>query len=80
MASLPNIGLTLVIGRYALEWHLPRCASASVTDAVLAWRERWPSLVPLPHPSPRNQRWLRANSWFDRDVLPELRDRVRKLV
>lgn len=80
MASLPNIALTLVIGRYALDWHLPQRASASVTDAVSAWRDHWPSILLMPHPSPRNQRWLRSNAWFERDVLPRLRRRVNELI
>lgn len=80
LSHLPNIGLTLVIGRYALDWHLPQRASASVTDAALAWRESWPEVFPTPHPSPRNQRWLRSNSWFEREALPKLRERVRELV
>jgi len=80
LGSLPNIGLTVVIGRYALDWHLPLRSSVSVTDSALAWREHWPEIFPAPHPSPRNQRWLRANPWFESDALPRLRARVRELV
>jgi uracil-DNA glycosylase len=72
---LVNVRLTLVIGQYALRWHLPD-AGPSVTTAVAAWRQHWPDVVPLPHPSPRNNRWLTTNPWFDRDLIPELRARV----
>ncbi len=72
---MPAIELTLVIGQYAQAWHFegPR---ASVTDAVAAWREHWPEVLPLPHPSPRNRIWMRRNAWFETDVLPALRARV----
>ncbi len=73
---LPNIALTLAIGRYAHDWHLA-ARGRSVTDVVRAWRERAPSVVPLPHPSPRNALWLRRNPWFEAEVVPELRQRVR---
>jgi len=78
LASMPNIALTLVIGRYAQSWHCsdPR---RSVTDCVRDWRRYWPQQLPLPHPSPRNNRWLRNNPWFESEVLPQLRARVRTL-
>jgi uracil-DNA glycosylase len=80
LARLPKLQLTLVIGGYAQAWHLLQPAGTSVTAAVSAWRERWPSVVPLPHPSPRNQRWLRDNPWFEQDVLPPLRERIQELL
>ena len=48
----------------------------SVTATVRSWREHWPNVVPLPHPSPRNNIWLRRNPWFETDLLPLLRLRV----
>jgi uracil-DNA glycosylase len=33
-------------------------------------------VLPLPHPSPRNNLWLRRNPWFEAEVLPALRQRV----
>jgi hypothetical protein len=41
-----------------------------------AWREYLPEFLPLPHPSPRNQMWLKRNPWFEQEVLTELRSRV----
>lgn len=80
LARLPNIQLTLVIGQYAIAWHLPDTAKSNLTDTVVAWRDYWPKLLPLPHPSPRNNIWLKRNAWFVKDVLPSLRSRVRKIL
>ncbi len=79
LAQLPNLDLTLVIGQYALNWHLPESRGLSVTDAVRSWRSHMPGMLPLPHPSPRNNRWLKTNPWFEADVLPALRERVATL-
>ena len=79
LSELVAVRLTLVIGQYALRWHLPE-AGSSVTEAVRDWRTVWPDVVPLPHPSPRNNRWLTANAWFADELLPELRTRVRALL
>ena len=79
LAQLPDIRLTLVLGQYAQAHHLPG-GSASVTDAVRAWRSQWPAMLPLPHPSPRNQGWFAANPWFTDEVLPALRRRVRTVL
>lgn len=75
LASMTELRLTLVIGRYALDWHLDAKGS-TVTEMVRGWRERWPEVLPLPHPSPRNQRWLKRNPWFAEEVLPALRERA----
>jgi len=79
LANLPELQLTIVIGQYAQAYHL-KTAKQSVTDAVRAWKTYWPVQIPLPHPSPRNQMWMKKNPWFARDVLPALRKRVRVLV
>ena len=70
-----------VIGRdNAMPWHLPGVAASSLTDTVRAWREYWPAVLPLPHPSPRNNLWLKANPWFADEVLPAVQARVRSLI
>ena len=75
LSQLKKIQLTVVIGQYAMAHHLPH-ERGSLTDTVQAWRNHWPNVVPLPHPSPRNNVWLKRNPWFDRDLLPLLRVRV----
>lgn len=75
---LTRVELTLVIGRYAQAWHLE--GSGSVTEAVRAWRERWPTALPLPHPSGRNRAWVKRNPWFEAQVIPALRARVAELL
>ncbi len=77
--KLTEVRLTLVLGRYAQAYHLGGTA-ASVTEAVASWREYWPEMLPLPHPSPRNQAWFKRNGWFEEDILPKLRERVTDLV
>ena len=79
LARLKKLQLTLVIGQYALRYHLPDERGA-LTDTVRAWQKYWPRTVPLPHPSPRNQLWLKRNPWFERDMLPAIRKRVRRVL
>jgi len=75
LGQLKNLRLTLVIGQYAQAYHLPEEGS-SLTEIVHAWRKNWPHTVPLPHPSPRNNLWLRRNPWFEKELIPVLRTRV----
>lgn len=79
LACLPNIELTLLIGRYAQQYHAPQ-AGKSVTEVVQHWRELLPAFFPAPHPSPRNQMWLRRNAWFERDAVPVLRQTIKELL
>ncbi|MHA6963137.1 uracil-DNA glycosylase family protein [Zobellella denitrificans] len=74
-AALPRIELTLLIGQYAQRYYLGN-RYRSLTDTVRHWREFAPAQLPLPHPSPRNRRWLRDNPWFEQEELPALRERV----
>lgn len=80
LAELPNVALTLLIGRYAQAHYLGPRAGRTLTETVRAWRAHWPRLVPLPHPSPRNNRWLARNPWFERERLPALRREVRRVL
>jgi uracil-DNA glycosylase len=81
-AGLPNLDLILVIGQYAQNWHLGR-SKAGLTDTVRRWREildaaRKPRVLPLPHPSWRNSGWLKANPWFETELLPVLKAEVAR--
>lgn len=77
LASLPQIALTVVLGRYALAWHCPEQARATLSDAVAAWLKAPGPVIPLPHPSPRNMAWLKRHPWFEAEVLPLLRERIQ---
>lgn len=77
LASLPQIALTVVLGRYALAWHCPEQARAALSDAVAAWLKAPGPVIPLPHPSPRNMAWLKRHPWFEAEVLPLLRERIQ---
>ncbi len=78
LEQLPDIKLTLLVGSYAQAWHLGEAAKSNMTDTVKAWRGYAPRYVPLPHPSWRNNGWLKQNPWFERELLPTLRRRVRR--
>lgn len=75
LAELPEDRLTVLIGAYAQARYLPE-RSKTLTETVSRWREHLPTFV-LPHPSPRNQRWLAKNPWFEDEVVPALQSRVR---
>jgi uracil-DNA glycosylase len=77
---LPHISLTLVIGQYAHAWHLGDRQKGSLTETVKNWKDYWPDILALPHPSPRNNMWLKRNPWFEGEVLPVLRSRVAQLL
>jgi uracil-DNA glycosylase len=79
LAHLRRVELTLVLGQYAQAYHFGK-SRASLTELVRSWRTHWPRTVPLPHPSPRNNRWLSRNPWFEAEVLPPLRERVSELL
>ena len=75
LAQLGGVQLTLVIGQYAQNWHLD-APQKNLTETVRAWQDYGDAVMPLPHPSPRNNIWLKKNAWFEKNVLPELKKRV----
>lgn len=79
MQRFQQLSLTIVLGSHAMDYHLGT-GRQPLTRVVEAWRTYWPHALPLPHPSPRNNRWLARNPWFAETVLPVLQDRVRAVL
>lgn len=80
MAALPNLETMVLVGAYAQRWHLGDAAKSSLTKTVAGWRAYAPRYFPTPHPSWRNNAWLKNNPWFEAELLPALHERVRALV
>ncbi|HVY70391.1 MAG TPA: uracil-DNA glycosylase family protein [Verrucomicrobiae bacterium] len=79
-AALPDIQLTLLIGSFAQAYYLGNRAKDSLSETVAAYREYLPQFIPLPHPSPRNQRWFKQRPWFEAEVIPAMRELVKPLI
>lgn len=77
---MPNVKLTLLLSRYAHEHYLGDRTAKTVTDTVRDWKAHRPRYLTLPHPSPRNNIWLRKNPWFESEVLPYMRRRVKQVL
>ena len=77
-AALPGIRLTLLIGSHAQAYYLGERRYKTLTETVHHYRDYLPEFLPLPHPSPRNQMWLKRNPWFAAEVLPLLRKLVHE--
>jgi len=77
LPHLKDVRLTLLVGGYAQKWHLRDRAKATLTETVRAWRDYGEDMIPLPHPSWRNTGWLKREPWFEAELVPVLRARVR---
>jgi uracil-DNA glycosylase len=85
LAELPNLELVLLVGQYAQAWHLGADKRRTLTETVAAWRDylakdSLPRLLPLPHPSWRNNAWISKNLWFEMELLPELKRLVQSIL
>lgn len=78
LETMPDIELTLLVGQYAQNYYLKD--KQKLTERVQAFRQYLPKYFALPHPSPRNNLWLAKNPWFEAQVLPVLRARVKELL
>ena len=78
--SLKTMPLILLIGQYAQRYYLKKNYKNSLTETVRSYKEFLPEYFPLPHPSPRNQNWVKINPWFMEEAIPELRKKVRLAV
>ena len=77
LAKLPKVKLTVLIGGYAQARYLSE-PKLTLTDTVKNFRFYLPNFLPLPHPSPRNNIWLKKNQWFEVEVLPTLRELIAR--
>lgn len=77
---MPQIEMTLAVGRYAIDWHLRPARGETLASVVRDYERHWPHTVPMPHPSPRNRRWLKQNAWFEAEIVPRVRQRIQKLI
>ncbi|MBJ6119923.1 uracil-DNA glycosylase family protein [Pontibacter sp. BT310] len=80
LSLLPNIELTLLVGKYAQDYFLKEKARPTLTQTVANWHEYLPAFMPMPHPSPRNQFWVKHNPWFELDAVPYLQQQVKQLL
>ncbi|MFT2007155.1 uracil-DNA glycosylase family protein [Pontibacter sp. 13R65] len=80
LALLPSVKLTLLVGKYAQDYFLGPRACPTLTETVEQWHTYLPEFMPLPHPSPRNQFWLKRNPWFEQDAIPVLQEQIRLIL
>lgn len=80
LKMMPEVKLTLLFGQYAQERYLGKKRQKNLTETVRNWKDYLPDYLPLPHPSPRNQIWVRKNPWFEEEVLPFLKETVRNSI
>ncbi|MCH3955070.1 MAG: uracil-DNA glycosylase family protein [Eubacterium sp.] len=79
-SEMPEIGLTILSGGYSTHYYLKRREQKNLTETVKAFRDYLPEFFPIVHPSPLNNIWLKKNPWFEEDVVPELRKRVKAVL
>lgn len=79
-AVMPGIELTLLVGSYAQAYYLQDPKPETMTETVRDWQVFLPRFLPTPHPSWRTTGWLKRNPWFEKDLIPDLRRRVRRIL
>lgn len=79
-ALMPQVELTLLVGRYAQAYYLGQLNKRTLTETVMSYEEYLPSFLPMVHPSPLNFRWLSVNPWFEAEVVPAARQRVHDIL
>jgi len=76
LPKFESLQLTLLVGKYAQNYYLKERAKRTLTETVKSFKEYLPSFFPLPHPSPRNNIWMKKNTWFQEEVLPTLQEKI----
>ena len=80
LALMPKIKLTILIGEYAIKNYLKGTKKENLTETVRCFQEYLPKYFPIVHPSPLNFRWQAKNPWFEKDVVPMLRQKVHEIL
>ena len=78
--KMNHIELILLIGSYAQTYYLKDSKKRTLTDTVESYNEYLPTFFPLPHPSPRNNIWMKKNEWFKKEVIPSLQKKVSTIL
>jgi len=78
--AMPNVQVKLLLGQYAQKYYLEEKMKKTLTETVKNFSEYLPKFLPLPHPSPRNNIWLKKNPWFEKELLPSLRSSIKKFL
>jgi len=79
-AGLEEVQLTLLIGKYAQDYYLKKTKKRTLTETVMNFEEYLPEYFVLPHPSPRNNIWMKKNEWYKEEVLPVLKEKISAIV
>ncbi|RPD96639.1 uracil-DNA glycosylase family protein [Aureibaculum marinum] len=80
LSQMPKVELIILIGMYAQNYYLQKEAKKNLTETVKNYHLYLPKFIVLPHPSPRNRFWLTKNPWFELDVLPVLKEKVKSIL
>ena len=78
--ELTNVDMTLLIGKYSMDYYLKGKMKRNLTETVRRYEEYLPKYFPIVHPSPLNFRWQAKNPWFMEEVVPALAERVAKIL
>jgi uracil-DNA glycosylase family 4 len=78
--EMPNIKLILLIGSYAQQYYLRKQSERTLTATVQNFENYLPTYFPLPHPSPRNNIWLKRNAWFEANLVPTLQEYIHRVL
>jgi len=73
LTSMPKIKLIMLVGSYSINYYLGKRKKKTLTETVRNFEEYLPEYAVLPHPSPRNNIWLKKNEWFEDEIVPKLR-------
>lgn len=79
LERLKCVELTLIVGNHALQYFYPN-EKENLTQFVREQSIQNSKTIVLPHPSPRNNVWLHKNPWFERDILPQVRQRIEQVI
>jgi len=78
LISSMQIKHVLLIGQYAQNYYLQD--KRSLTERVKDWQTYQPRFFVLPHPSPRNNIWLKKNPWFEQQVVLAMQHAIAKII
>lgn len=77
--QMKHLKLILLIGAYAQEYYLGEQRKDTLTETVRNYKLYLPKYLVLPHPSPRNNIWIKKNLWFEQELLPKMKSIIKDI-